>query len=252
MKDESNILSELVKAKENIKRKYIALKTGEANVQQLMTQTFKPIIDPLTKISIARDSYPKNKKTNEEIENKISSPNDNGDYQQQIENWFQSLDVDKTYGPKKLANGDIILGNKEVKFNQNTIIIEGTSYPSTSGLIQLLFLKSPRIYIDNDLKVYKSILIQTSAHLTADGATVKKTGKKYSNIISKIFPSGGELFMKLQKNNLVYWDDPNELVDRLRLLLASKAAGNTGVSNEIISIFEELREAGLIKRIPNV
>ena len=58
--------------------------------------------------------------------------------------------------------------------------------------------------------------------------------------------------MKVQRNNLVYWDDPNELVDRLRLLLASKSAGNTGVSNEIISIFEELREAGLIKRIPNV
>ncbi|KAE9543659.1 hypothetical protein AGLY_002055 [Aphis glycines] len=56
--------------------------------------------------------------------------------------------------------------------------------------------------------------------------------------------------MKLQKNNLVYWDNPNELVDRLRLL-ASKAAGNTGVSTEIISIFEELLEAGLIKRIPN-
>ncbi|KAF0719455.1 Integrase catalytic domain-containing protein [Aphis craccivora] len=39
---------------------------------------------------------------------------------------------------------------------------------------------------------------------------------------------------------LVYWNDPNELVERLKLLLASKAAGNTGVSNEILSIFEEL------------
>ena len=58
--------------------------------------------------------------------------------------------------------------------------------------------------------------------------------------------------MKLQKNNLVYWNDPNELVVRLRLLLASKEAGNTSVSNEILSIFEELLEAGLIKRIPNV
>jgi len=58
--------------------------------------------------------------------------------------------------------------------------------------------------------------------------------------------------MKVQRNNLVYWDNPNELVDRLRLLVASKSAGNTGVSNEIISIFEELLEAGLIKRISNV
>jgi len=123
-------------------------------------------------------------------------------------------------------------------------------------------LKNPTIYTDNDLKVYRSILIQTSAHLTASGSKIRNTScKKYKNIISKLFPTddgvggggyGGELLMKVQKNNLVYWNDPNELVDRLRLLLASKSAGNTGVSNEIISIFEELLEAGLIKRIPNV
>ena len=55
MKEDSNILKQLVKAKESIKRKYSALKTGEANVQQLMNQTFKPIIDPLTKIASTRD-----------------------------------------------------------------------------------------------------------------------------------------------------------------------------------------------------
>ncbi|KAF0692599.1 Uncharacterized protein FWK35_00031582, partial [Aphis craccivora] len=64
--------------------------------------------------------------------------------------------------------------------------------------------------------------------------------------------SGSGLFVQLQKHNLVYWNDPNELVCRLRLLIASKAAGNKGVSNEILSIFEELQEAGLMKRIPNV
>ncbi|XP_060878133.1 uncharacterized protein LOC132950630 [Metopolophium dirhodum] len=51
MTDATTVLDELVKAKESIKRKYIALKTGSDNVQQLMTQTLKPIIDPLTKIS---------------------------------------------------------------------------------------------------------------------------------------------------------------------------------------------------------
>lgn len=71
----------------------------------------------------------------------------------------------------------------------------------------------------------------------------------YENIVNKLFPSGGGV--KLQKHNLMYWNDPNELIDRLRLLLAFQAAGNTGVSNEI-SIFEELHEAGIIKRIPNV
>lgn len=45
----------------------------------------------------------------------------------------------------------------------------------------------------------------------------------------------------------MYWDDPNELVDRLRLLIASQSAGHTGHNNEIISIIEELREANIIE-----
>lgn len=48
-------------------------------------------------------------------------------------------------------------------------------------------------------------------------------------------------------NTLTYWDDPNELVDRLRLLASSASAGHTGHNNEIISIIEELREANLIE-----
>jgi hypothetical protein len=44
----------------------------------------------------------------------------------------------------------------------------------------------------------------------------------------------------------IYFDDPNEIVDRLRLLIASQEAGNTGHTNEIISIIEELREAKII------
>lgn len=245
MTETTTVLDELVKAKESIKRKYIALKTGSDNVQQLMTQTLKPIIDPLTKIS----NKPQLNKENTDNKSKNSILEYN---QQEIENWFQSTDLDKIYGPKKLPNGYIILGKKEVKFLENTLLIDSNVYTLTSGLIQLLFLKNPLVYTENDLDEYKSILTQTSVHLSADGNKIKKGGTKYSTIISKLFPSGGELSIKLQKNNLVYWDNPNELVDRLRLLLASKAAGNTSVSNEIISIFDELHEAGLIKRIPDV
>jgi len=247
MTEATTVLDELVKAKESIKRKYIALKTGSDNVQQLMTQTLKPIIDPITEISNKPQLTTKKENTNVKLKNSFEDV-----FQQEIENWLQSSDLDKIYGPKKLPNGHIVIGKKEIKFFENTILIDGTVYPSTSGLNQLLFLKNPLVYTDNDLDVYKSILTQTSVHLSTVGDRIKKGGFKYTSIISKLFPSGGELSMKLQKNNLVYWDNPNELVERLRLLLASKAAGNTGVSNEIISIFDELREAGLIKRVPHV
>ena len=44
----------------------------------------------------------------------------------------------------------------------------------------------------------------------------------------------------------IYWDDPNELVERLRLLIAEVSAGNENNVNKIQSIIEELREAKII------
>ena len=44
----------------------------------------------------------------------------------------------------------------------------------------------------------------------------------------------------------VFWDDPNELINRLRLLLAELEAGNQSHTNEIHSVIEELKEVGYI------
>ena len=44
----------------------------------------------------------------------------------------------------------------------------------------------------------------------------------------------------------MYWNDPNELIERLCFLHASKRAGNTSHENEIRAIEEELREANII------
>ena len=40
--------------------------------------------------------------------------------------------------------------------------------------------------------------------------------------------------------------DPNALIDRLDLLLSSLNAGHTGVRNELVSIFDELKRQGVI------
>lgn len=44
-----------------------------------------------------------------------------------------------------------------------------------------------------------------------------------------------------------FYDDPNELCERLRILIASRAAGNSNHSQEINSIVAELRESAIIK-----
>jgi hypothetical protein len=257
----SSVLNEIIKAKGNIKRKYDVLRNGEANTRSLVEHTFKPIIKPLTEISQKQpEKYntfePKNEEDVLNYKEPISTLDNSfqtNKNQTVINKWFQPQKIDKIYGPKQLSNGVIKLGKKEIDFDGDTLNIEEKSYLLTPGLEQLLFLKDPKLYLTQDLNIYKEILAQTSAHLS-NSLRIKKGGHKY-NIILKLFPSGKGLNyggLKLQKHNLIYWNNPNELVDRLRLLLASQAAGNTSVSNEILSIFEELYEAGIIKRIPNV
>lgn len=62
--------------------------------------------------------------------------------------------------------------------------------------------------------------------------------------------SGGNIetnFIPYNENiSYEYYDDPNELCDRLRLLIASRAAGNTNHAQEINSIIDELRESRFI------
>ena len=40
--------------------------------------------------------------------------------------------------------------------------------------------------------------------------------------------------------------DPNALLERLDLLLASQEAGHTGVENELVSICDELKRQGVL------
>jgi len=49
-------------------------------------------------------------------------------------------------------------------------------------------------------------------------------------------------------NVTVISSDPNALIERLDLLLASKQAGNTGVRNELVSICDKLLRQDVIDK----
>ena len=271
----NSVLNEVAKAKENIKRKFNLSKNYEANTQSLVEHTLKPIKYPLIEISNKNinmidtiiEKYdtiePKIKNYNT-IESKIEEGSFKfkkeeetyNPYEKQKQSWFnkwyRASDIDRIYGPKELSNGQIKLGEKELIFDGNMLIIEDNSYSLTQGLEQLLFSKNPKLYTRQDLESYKQILIQTSAHLTAAGSRIRKGGSKYRTIIQQLFLSDEGVkydSFKLRKRDLV---DPNKLIDRLRLLILYQDVGNTSVSSEISMIFEELYEAGIIKRIPKI
>ena len=76
-------------------------------------------------------------------------------------------------------------------------------------------------------------------------------GKKWNNILTFIwhtdrFPQKGE-FDKYEGDGVVIIpSDPNALLERLDLLLASQEAGHTGVRNELVSICDELKRQGVL------
>ena len=45
---------------------------------------------------------------------------------------------------------------------------------------------------------------------------------------------------------IIISSDPNTLLERLDLLLASQEAGHTGVKNELVSICDELKRQGVL------
>lgn len=81
-------------------------------------------------------------------------------------------------------------------------------------------------------------------HITTLNTTSTWVRPKYSNKKCKL---GGEMtLLHFNKHPIEYkyYDSCNEIVTRLRLLVASQSAGKNGHQNEIVPITEELREAG--------
>lgn len=178
--------------------------------------------------------------------------------------------VDHNFGVR--VEGDSwMIGNKTIEIDYNDIIIDGVKYQGTPGLYELIFMNIPNeyIYTEEDLNAYAMILNSTSVHKTnhsSTGRVKSNRGIKYKNIISQIitrthphtdqrqrdmmtYPdiitraaTGSGILLSDSQPQYIYYDDPNELVDRLRTLLASQQAGNTAHSGEINSIMEELYE----------
>ncbi|GBP03667.1 hypothetical protein EVAR_68844_1 [Eumeta japonica] len=310
------ILKELVTTRNVLKKKLRSIKTGEIESREQLTDTFKPITEPLKEFlnnskhadrlvkkeesdmkTEAKDdksidlrkssikletSTPRKLFEEDTIVNQSSnaSGSDNEDefYSQtsNTEDSFSNLsllevrnELDTNYGPHKDLNNKWKFGNSHIDFDQDKIQVGGQIWALTPGLFSLMFHKTPRNYDKSELEIYKKILTSTNAYrrdYKPDGQIKGTKAYKYKHIIQKLFKEekqkkspesvlhapkanylgGGTMQLNPHKPNYIYWDDPNELVDRLRLLIASQAAGHSNHNNEIVSIIEELREANII------
>ena len=145
------------------------------------------------------------------------------------------------------------LGNKEVKFDGNDLIIEGVKYPGTRGLWELIVLKVPseQRYNENDIDTYSEIMIKSNAMRRDNDPDnpLPKSSKswKWNNVVRDIWDDKAS-FEGTGTKTIVIPSDPNALLERLDLLMASREAGNTGTRNELVSICDELLRQKVINK----
>ena len=179
---------------------------------------------------------------------------------------YTTKDANLTFGLKTDEEGKLSMGDKNIMVDGNDIEVfdKGGNfikkYIGTPGLWNLIVYKDPKRYDYEDLNAYEDLIRRTNAmyrgaypNSTSPAAT---KGSKFTQVIQTFLEKEKrrreerEGYKKKKTKGkgvtVVIPSDPNALLERLDLLLASQEAGHTGVGNELASICDELKRQGVI------
>src|SRR5437588_1490555 len=113
---------------------------------------------------------------------------------------------DSTYGLRLSNTGSLLLGSTPIEIKGGKLYIANQEFPFTSGLKQLLTSTYPEDYTDEDAVEYKKLLMLTNAHRYGyvPSARIKwNKGRKYREIIAKLFPPSKKWLKRKEKNATV-------------------------------------------------
>ena len=153
-------------------------------------------------------------------------------------------------------NDKFYIGSKKAKIKENNIIVGDKEYTGTPGLWELIVATTPddKIFTNGDHDNYAEIMHSTNAlrRNNDESETKPKANKSWkSKHISKPIWDGKDLYkgngLTPSLPTIILPCDPIALVERLDILMASKAAGNTGVRKEL-SVCDELLRQNLIDK----
>ena len=161
---------------------------------------------------------------------------------------------DKTFGIYLGKDGQYHMGKQANKENKklltiayDNIIVDGEKFRGTPGLWQLIMEESPTHFMKEDLDEYRDLLKKTNAlhHDFNPKNPNPRSSKSYkwNNFLKYIWD---EMKEYEGEGIVILSSDPNALLERLDLLLASQKAGHTGVGNELVSICDKLKRQGVL------
>ena len=257
------MVKEYLDLKKNIRDNVLSERTGEMELQTDLSKFYRPITE--TQKATAREITEGLKHITEGlkpiregIENLPQAIQPIGEasgkeYPLELgeiaKHFLNRPDTDTTFGIRK-EKGLYYIGDKQATIADNNILIADEKFTGTSGLWDLITSKNPNIknFTGEDYENYKKLIIKTNVlHHNNDPNNPhpkSSAAPKWTHILGPIWEKKKEGYKG--KGIVVIPSDPNALLERLDLLLASQEAGHTGVGNELVSICDELKRRGVL------
>ena len=251
--------------------------TQKATTREI-TEGLKPIREGIEKLPEA--IQPLGKATEDEDEEDEEDEEEEKEEDESVceiaRNYLNKQFRDTTFGIRK-EKGHHYIGNQHVIVDNNDIIISknGERFKGTPGLWELITSREPVDFDKEDKDEYR-LMVKTNALHRYDDPTNShpkaNRSNKWKNILGPTwykkqgFSEEDAIRMTKDRNYrkrlikkihkikseyegegvVVIPSDPNALLERLDLLLASQEAGHTGVRNELVSICDELKRQGVL------
>ena len=258
------IVKEYLELKKKIKSNFLSERIGEQQLQTDLSKFYKPITE--TQKATAREITEGLKPIREGIEKLPEAIQPFGEEEEEEEEEKEEEDEsvgeiakdylsmefrDKKFGIRK-EKGHHYIGKTHVIIKDNDIVIPetGERLEGTTGLWELIMSKNPKNFTEMDYDNYRYLI--TTSKVLHRGNNPKNPYPKASGSFKWVYllrpiwfgiePKKGHE----GKGVVVIPSDPNALLERLDLLLASQKAGHTGVRNELVSICDELKRQGVL------
>ena len=264
-----SIVKEYLELKKKIRDNFLSERIGESELQTNFSKLYRPITE--TQKATVREITEGLKPIREGIEKlpeaiqPLGKATEEEEEEEEEEEDYKEIVGDLAYiflnRPNRDTNfgireeeGHHYIGDRYVIVKDNDIIFPNDErLKVTRGLWELITSKNPKNYTDEEYDKYKYLMIKTNAiHKDNNEYNIRAKGNyrgaKWKNIVSpiwkEIMKNMGEEYEG--EGVVVIPSDPNALLERLDLLLASQEAGHTNVRNELVSICDELKRQDVL------
>ena len=274
LKRDANV-KEYLELKKKIRDNFLSERIGEQQLQTDLSKFYKPITE--TQKATAREIteglkpiregieklpeaiQPLGKATEEEKDEEDEEDEEEDESIGEIAISYLKIPQhkrDTTFGIRKV-NGDHYIGNEHVIIKDDDIILakDGDRFTGTHGLWRLITSKNPdldkmkwdKLDEENYVRLMEKTNVLHQGNNPNNPHAKSSRGKKWNNILTYIWHT--RKFPEKEYEGygvVVIPSDPNALLERLDLLLASQEAGHTGVRNELVSICDELKRQDVL------